>query len=224
MDRIDPDGTLPDDERVRPARDFRMSRQADGSVKRVQAEAGRRLIFDLGHDHRPTAGDPGLMWKPSRRPTVDGMIETSTPDTTLSTVHAVPGRRAGDVERTAICEALAEHYVSGRLSRDELENRLGWAVRAVTEEDLRRLIDDLPVVPVDPPRPNPSVDGGQTWPASVVIAVVALIVSVFVAGGMLLVLGAVSPLLFIGACLGGGAAVVVGASGGYLLTHSRRSP
>jgi hypothetical protein len=176
VDRIDPDGTLPDDERVRPARDFRMSRQADGSVKRVPAEAGRRLIFDLGHDHRPTAGDPGLMWKPSRRPTVDGMIETSTPDTTLSTVHAVPGRRAGDVERTAICEALAEHYVSGRLSRDELENRLGWAVRAVTEEDLRRLIDDLPVVPVDPPRPTPSVDGGQTWPASVVIAVVALIV------------------------------------------------
>ena len=33
------------------------------------------------------------MWKPSRRRTVDGMIETSTPDTTLSTVHALPGRR-----------------------------------------------------------------------------------------------------------------------------------
>ena len=33
VDRIDPDGTLPDDERIQQARDFRMSRQADGSVK-----------------------------------------------------------------------------------------------------------------------------------------------------------------------------------------------
>ena len=46
VDRIDPDGTLPDDERVRQARDFRMSRQADGSVKgefRLTPEVGEKL-------------------------------------------------------------------------------------------------------------------------------------------------------------------------------------
>ena len=62
----------------------------------------------------------------------------------------------------------------------------------------------------------------KTWPASVVLAVLCLIISVFVAGGMLLVLGAVNPLLFLGAFLGGSAALVAGASAGYLVTRSRR--
>ncbi len=46
VDRIDPDGTLPDDERVRQARHFRMSRQADGSVTgefRLTPEVGEKL-------------------------------------------------------------------------------------------------------------------------------------------------------------------------------------
>ena len=46
VDRIDPDGTLPDDERIQQARDFRMSRQADGSVKgefRLTPEVGEKL-------------------------------------------------------------------------------------------------------------------------------------------------------------------------------------
>ena len=54
------------------------------------------------------------------------------------------------------------------------------------------------------------------------LAVVALVVSAFVAGVLLLVLGAVNPLLFIGACLGGGAAFVAGASACYLVTRPRR--
>ncbi len=132
-------------------------------------------------------------------------------------------RRAGDAERTATCEALAEHFVSGRLSSEELENRLGWAVRAVTQDELRQLIVDLPRIPGPAPTPTRTpVGGGRSWPATVVIAVVALIVGVVVAGGMLVVLGAVSPLLFVGACLGGSAAVVAGASAGYLVTRSGR--
>ena len=139
--------------------------------------------------------------------------------------HGRVAQRAGDAERTATCEALAEHFVSGRLSRDELENRLGWAMRAVTEDELRQLIADLPRTPTLTPVPTPTqppVGGGQTWPASVVLAVLCLIISVFVAGGMLLVLGAVNPLLFLGAFLGGSAALVAGASAGYLVTRSRR--
>ncbi len=164
-----------------------------------------------------------------RRRTVDVMTEITTRDTRLANVHTLQGRRAGDIERTATCEALAEHYGAGRLSRDELEDRLAWAVRAVTEDELRRLTADLPLATPEPepgpgPQPVRGTLGSPTWPASVVVAVIALVISAFVAGGMLLVLGAVNPLLFIGACLGGGAAVVVGASGSYLLARATRRP
>ena len=70
--------------------------------------------------------------------------------------HDRVARRAGDVERTATCEALAEHFVAGRLGLDELENRLGWAVRAVTEDELRRLTADLPRTSTRPPNPPPT--------------------------------------------------------------------
>lgn len=182
-----------------------------------------------------STADSGLMWRPIRRPTVDSMTETTSQDLLRHEIrdpfdprtrhrvdHDRVVQRAGDAERTATCEALAEHFVSGRLSRDELETRLGWAMRAVTEDELRQLIADLPrtstltAVATPTPTPTPAV-AGPTWPASIVLAVVALIVSVFVAGGMLLVLGAVNPLLFIGACLGGSAAFVAGGSACYLL-------
>ena len=178
------------------------------------------------------------MWRSIRRPTVEAMTEPTThdllrheirdlfdPTTARRDDHDRFVQRAGDAERSATCEALAEHFVAGRLSPDELENRLGWAMRAVTEDQLRQLMADLPrtptLTPVQTPA-SPHVDGGRTWPVSVVLAVLSLIVSVLVAGGMLLVLGAVNPLLFIGACLGGSAALVAGASACYLVTRSRR--
>lgn len=132
-------------------------------------------------------------------------------------------RRAGDVERATTCEELADHFAAGRLSREELEHRLSWAVRAVTEEDLWRLLADLPRIPGPPTPPPPPAGAAPTWSASVVLAVVALVLSVAVAGVMLLVLGAINPLLFVGACLGGGAAVVAGVSGCYLITRHRRA-
>jgi hypothetical protein len=148
------------------------------------------------------------------------------PSTAHRDDHDRVAQRAGDVERTATCEVLAEHFVSGRLSRDELENRLGWAMRAVTEDELRQLIADLPRSPSPRTIPTPTstpVGGGPSWPASVVLAVVALIVSVVVAGVMLMALGAVNPLLFIGACLGGSAALVAGASACYLVRPAGRA-
>ena len=175
------------------------------------------------------------MWRRTLRHTVDAMTESTTHDLMRHEIHLFDppmarrddhdrvAQRASDAERAATCEALAEHFVSGRLHRDELENRLGWAMHAVTEDDLRHLIADLPRIPAPAPTSTPPPVGVvQTWPATVVLAVVALIISVFVAGGMLLVLGAVNPLLFIGACLGGSAALVAGVSAGYLVTRSRR--
>lgn len=134
------------------------------------------------------------------------------------------GRRVGDVERAACCDDLAEHFAAGRLREDELETRLDGAVRAVTDVDLRRLVADLPPRPsaARPPATPPPASGTAGWSAITAMALVAFILSGLVAGGMLLVLGAVNPLLFLGACLGGGAALVCGVSGSHLL-HQVRS-
>ena len=130
------------------------------------------------------------------------------------------GERIGEVERSATCDTLSEHFAAGRLSAEDLELRLSLAVRAVTQDDLRGLVADLPSdalaaasSPTSPRQPTTS----RSWPAMSVLAMLALIGSLLVAGGMLIVLGAVSPLLFVGACLGGTAAAVGGASAGYLL-------
>ena len=130
--------------------------------------------------------------------------------------------RVGDVERSRTCDVLAEHYAAGRLSSEELERRLGWAVQAVTEADLVGLTADLPTsLPTE--RYEDASPGSRSWPAGVVVAAVALLVSIVVAGGMLLVLGLVDPLLFLAAGVGGCAAAAGGAAATYLVSvYARR--
>ncbi|MEU7816186.1 DUF1707 domain-containing protein [Pseudonocardia sp. NPDC049154] len=68
-----------------------------------------------------------------------------------------PGIRVGDVERGEVEIRLRSAHVEGRLTLDELSDRLEecWAAR--TREDLARLTEDLPpdadAVPVEPARP-----------------------------------------------------------------------
>lgn len=134
-----------------------------------------------------------------------------------------PGRRVGDAERAACCNDLSDHFAAGRLRADELELRLDAAVRAVTEVDLRRLVADLPVTTPPPtPAPPPAAVAAASWSAVTVLALVVFAVCALVAGGLLLVLGAVNPLLFVGACLGGSAAFVGGVSGTVLWNRARR--
>jgi len=52
--------------------------------------------------------------------------------------------RIGDAERDAVTEALHEHFAMGRLTRAELDERLGAALGAKTERDLREVLADLP--------------------------------------------------------------------------------
>jgi hypothetical protein len=52
--------------------------------------------------------------------------------------------RASDLERERTCDALREHYMAGRLSSDELEDRVERACGAVTRGDLRHALLDLP--------------------------------------------------------------------------------
>jgi hypothetical protein len=53
--------------------------------------------------------------------------------------------RIGDSDRERLIEELHEHTVAGRLTADELEERVGAAYKASTGADLDTLRADLPV-------------------------------------------------------------------------------
>jgi hypothetical protein len=59
--------------------------------------------------------------------------------------------RIGDAERDEVMAALREHFARGRLTYEELDERLDTALAARTESDLRRLTADLP----EPSSPRP---------------------------------------------------------------------
>jgi hypothetical protein len=62
--------------------------------------------------------------------------------------------RASDAERERVVTFMREHALLGRLSDDELEERIGLAYASVTVGDLERLIADLPRAGRPAPRPH----------------------------------------------------------------------
>jgi hypothetical protein len=66
--------------------------------------------------------------------------------------------RVGDRERAAAAERLSAHHAAGRLSVDELEQRLERANAAVFAHELDQLEADLP-------RRTPAVRPPRAWPA-----------------------------------------------------------
>jgi len=67
--------------------------------------------------------------------------------------------RVGDAEREAIAAQLREHYADGRLTLDELNERLDQAFAAKTKADLNTVMHDLPQAA----RPGMPY-GGSAWP------------------------------------------------------------
>src|SRR5580692_6592936 len=53
--------------------------------------------------------------------------------------------RVADADREQLVEELREHALAGRLSSEEMEERVGGAYRARTRADLDALRADLPV-------------------------------------------------------------------------------
>lgn len=69
-----------------------------------------------------------------------------------------PSLRIGDTERDAVAAELREHYAHGRLTLDELSQRLDAVFAAKTQQDLSRITSDLPHVrPADVPLPSEQV-------------------------------------------------------------------
>jgi hypothetical protein len=87
----------------------------------------------------------------------------------------VPGRtrydydlRIGDAERDAAMTQLREHFVAGRLTFDELSERIDFALTAKTQRQIDRLMADLPRPPrpsraarAEPALPGPAPDAGR---------------------------------------------------------------
>jgi hypothetical protein len=62
-----------------------------------------------------------------------------------------PGRiRASDADREQVAEALREHFAAGRLSEDELSDRIDAVYTATTVQELDQLRGDLPSLPASP--------------------------------------------------------------------------
>ena len=98
---------------------------------------------------------------------------------------AVPVR-IGDVERDRAISALSDHFAAGRLSREELDERVDQAMQARFDADLRPLFADLPrPEPTAPIRPVPA------YPSGVAVAFATL----FWLLPMLLVVGVLAAVL-----------------------------
>jgi hypothetical protein len=90
--------------------------------------------------------------------------------------------RVGDAERAAAAERLTAHAAAGRLTLEELEERLAAADAAVHGRDLAALEADLPGPPAPVPAPPaPASRRGapppQWRPAVPVLLAVALLAS-----------------------------------------------
>src|SRR5580704_8005187 len=71
--------------------------------------------------------------------------------------------RVSDADRERVTARLREHYAEGRLSVDELDDRVSAALGARTFGDLRRVMVDLPEPALAPPG-GPVPPGG--WAAA----------------------------------------------------------
>jgi Flp pilus assembly protein TadB len=67
--------------------------------------------------------------------------------------------RVSDADRERVADRLREHFAEGRLSADELDERIAAALSAKTFAELRRVTRDLP-----DPDPAPAEGQGQGRP------------------------------------------------------------
>jgi hypothetical protein len=72
--------------------------------------------------------------------------------------------RIGDAERDATMAQLREHFAAGRLTFDELTERIDLALTAKTQGHIDALMADLPRPPkpsAEPTRPAPDPEAGR---------------------------------------------------------------
>jgi hypothetical protein len=60
--------------------------------------------------------------------------------------------RLSDADRELLYEQLARHHAAGRLTVDDLEQRVAALAGAGTDEEAQAILADLPPLPADPVR------------------------------------------------------------------------
>lgn len=168
------------------------------------------VVVNRSETVRPRSADGGQPFRMAH-------ASSETDGVELQPMHGGLTTRVGDRERSEVCDELAAQFAAGRLTGEELDDRLARAMRAQTMLDLTNLVADLPR-PVDsaPARPMPVPVPSSAWSGFDIICLVLVIGCVMVAGLLLLVALAVEPVAFFGAVVGGTAAAVGGAAAMHL--------
>jgi hypothetical protein len=95
--------------------------------------------------------------------------------------------RVSDADRERVAERLREHFAQGRLSSEELDERISAALGAKTFGDLRRIMTDLPEPELVQPRASRSapwggrpggvfVRGPRLFPLAMLALIAALVI------------------------------------------------
>jgi hypothetical protein len=92
--------------------------------------------------------------------------------------------RVSDADRERVAARLREHFAEGRLSSEEMDERLTAALSAKTVADLRRVMADLPgpaPVPAQADLAGPARGlafrrGPRLWPVAVFALIAALVI------------------------------------------------
>ena len=120
--------------------------------------------------------------------------------------------RIGDADRERVTSRLREHFAAGRLTSEELDERITAALSAKTFGDLHRIMADLPDPAPVPPPSMPSAPwagrpGALAWrgPRILPLAMIALVAALLIpgAGWVLLAVFKVMLLLWLVACVAG---------------------
>lgn len=93
--------------------------------------------------------------------------------------------RVSSAERDAVVDQLKRHAADGRLSLDEMSERMDEALGATRGDQLRHALRELP--PLDAAKPHPH-RGSHRHPGSRILLVAALLAVCAVASGHLWVL------------------------------------
>jgi hypothetical protein len=100
--------------------------------------------------------------------------------------------RVSDADRDAALAELSEHFETGRLTSDELDERIGRAIRARTGQDLADLMADLPAASrpeagrgqVSSTSTGAGPAGRRTLTAALVVTLAAVVTAAIVAASL----------------------------------------
>jgi hypothetical protein len=95
--------------------------------------------------------------------------------------YHVPAMKASDADRDHVLAVLSENFEAGRLTSEELEERIGKALAARTLDELDALTADLPTGGPAAPA-DPSASGRPFSPGLARLPIVAVLAVVVIAG------------------------------------------